>query len=319
MKNKIIKIVLFSFLALSVALCAVFTLPKKDNLMVNAQDSINPVDSPYSLSVPFNSAVVEYIAEGNVQSWAFFPIGLTFYGVQTSVYGYRLEDLTGNSYFAYLGQIDEGALTVMFTAQVPTVLSYQLTAYDFYFDLSNYSSFNPLVTYQAALPNVSEPTVPLADYYVTVKYIVPTLGEEAIIQTVSYGINSLSGNFPLYEVFDSISYSDFSIIYIVSFELYVSYLGEDALSFEQTLLQISDFPYAYDTQDTFATRFFNQWDSTREVIVHEYQIDYFASIVQSVDSFMKTEFLPNVSFYDLLLFCIVIPLVVAILKMWLGG
>lgn len=45
----------------------------------------------------------------------------------------------------------------------------------------------------------------------------------------------------------------------------------------------------------------------------------FRSIVDSVDSFMSTEILPNFSFYDILYIAIGIPLTIWLLKLWLGG
>lgn len=48
-------------------------------------------------------------------------------------------------------------------------------------------------------------------------------------------------------------------------------------------------------------------------------INWFDSIVDSVDSFLSIEILPGVSFYGLLVLAVCIPLLVFILKAWLGG
>lgn len=53
--------------------------------------------------------------------------------------------------------------------------------------------------------------------------------------------------------------------------------------------------------------------------ITEVQVNWFASVWASVDGFLQAEVLPGISFWDILIMVVAIPLLIAILKIWLGG
>lgn len=100
-------------------------------------------------------------------------------------------------------------------------------------------------------------------------------------------------------------------------EIFVANIYNFTLTIEFEPFVIGDYVRQYQHMFTYCSFLYDySADFPTRVVT---RVSWLESVADSVDSFLSINILPDFSFYDILLLCVVIPLVVAILIAWLGG
>lgn len=137
----------------------------------------------------------------------------------------------------------------------------------------------------------------------------------------SFGMNSnlpLGSSFSLYDILVAnnitpfVFYNDLVFLDYLQIEVYTETTSElpDILSFTLKFTRdniVSYNDYLQNSRFAFDT------------VIGDKNIDFFGSLVKTVNEFLQIQILPNFRFLDILWLALAIPLVVWLLKAWLGG
>lgn len=122
----------------------------------------------------------------------------------------------------------------------------------------------------------------------------------------SDGAYSVNRTFPEHYFIQNIIYFDYISVQVVANNANVD---PDAASPDVTIDILS---VGTDVQSVYQS-------NLQGLEITEVQVNWFSSVWASVDGFLQAEVLPGISFWDILIMVVAIPLLIAILKIWLGG
>lgn len=333
MKNKIIKIVCFSLLALSVALCAVFAFPKKDNLKVNALPNINMDNDTYFPIIPYNALYAYDVSlpQVGITVSKSIPLFTTDYldidNTSGDAYVLNSSQLVFGIDFNYtpLNVVDNQTLRIsrnlFITIAHEDGLTIQcsnlgLSAFDFVLpifnnnDLSAYSTLNFVDTSNLSAYTCTYTINLQVDFVINGDFIeneyIRLTGNSELAQVHVYNyIRSYFRNNYLFN----------DVLYVYVRDLNITLNFDRVIDFGFLYFELASVSYNSYQNDLNVISYYDSFETTKI----EYELNLFQTLIRTVHEFMSTEFLPNVSFYDLLLYVLVIPLVIMLLKMWLGG